>query len=349
VESGFRPLPERIGEGKVLLRRWAVADAEILGRAVEESANHLRPWLAFMAEEPKPLGERKAMLVSWEEEWLRGGDVHMGVFVDDEVAGSCGLHRRRGPGTLEIGFWIHPSFTRQGLATKVARLLTDAAFAVPDIEHVEVHHDKANTASTGVPRKLGFRFIGELSDAGNAPCAVGIDCTWRMDRDEWLHDRSRELSPLRPHEFFSRSWSGVGEFVPALLGRRRARCFEFRSECEFIDQQEWIVHDTTRFETGKTFTRRMHARLVAPDRIETTADDLPEGAQLELEERGFTFRPYILKVPLGITQLRVRCRDRCWLDDRDVLHDEIEMRFLGIPFGRVTMQLSAGPARSASA
>jgi hypothetical protein len=80
--------------------------------------------------------------------------------------------------------------------------------------------------------------------------------------------------------------------------------------------------------------------LVAPDRIETTADDMPGGTQVHLEERGFRFRPYLLVVPLGRLRLRVRCRDRCWLDDDDVLHDKIEMRFLGVRIARITMRLT---------
>ena len=150
----------------------------------------------------------------------------------------------------------------------------------------------------------------------------------------------QELSPLRPREFFARPWSGNGEFVPRLGGSRRARRFHFRSECEFLSDDEWIVHDTIEFEGGESWPRSMHAKLVAPDRIESTADDMPGGTELQLEESGFRFRPYVLKVPLGPVRIRVRCHDRCWLDDEGVLHDEIDIRFMGAPVGRFTMRLS---------
>jgi hypothetical protein len=148
------------------------------------------------------------------------------------------------------------------------------------------------------------------------------------------------LSPLRPREFFSRPWSGTGELVPTLLPGRRERRFRFRSECEFLHDEEWVVHDTMQFEDGETSVRTMRARLVAPDRIETTAEDMPGGTEVHLEERGFRFRPYRLVVPLGRARLRVRCRDRCWLDGDDVLHDEIEMRFMGAVVARITMRLT---------
>lgn len=188
TEPALRILPERIeGEG-VLLRRWRVPDAELLGRAVTEATEHLRPWMAWIALEPLTIEQRREWLAQREQEWSEGGDVVHGVFVDDQVAGGCGLHWRHGPDTLDIGYWIHPSFTRRGLATVVARMLTDAAFLVPGIECMEIHHDKANTASSGVPRRLGFRFIGESPDQASAPHEAGIDCTWRMKRERWQAD-----------------------------------------------------------------------------------------------------------------------------------------------------------------
>ncbi len=125
------------------------------------------------------------MLAGREREWLGGGDVMLGVFVADRVAGSCGLHRRIGPCRLELGYWIHPAFTRRGLATRVAWMLTDAAFALPGIERVEIHHDKASEASAGIPAKLGYSFVGERPDGRDAPAEAGIEWLWRMIKHEW--------------------------------------------------------------------------------------------------------------------------------------------------------------------
>lgn len=184
----MRRLPDRIEGDGLVLRRWRVSDAEAQERAVDESADHLRPWMAWMAEPRQTLEQRRAMLAEWERAWLAGGDVVLGVFVDEQVAGSCGLHRRRGPDVLEIGYWIHAAFVRRGLATTVARLLTDAAFAIPEIARTEIHHDKANVASAGVPRRLGYEFAGEQPDERAAPAELGIDCVWRMPRSRWLRE-----------------------------------------------------------------------------------------------------------------------------------------------------------------
>ena len=113
----------------------------------------------------------------------------LGIFVAGAVAGSCGLHRRLGPSALEIGYWVHPSYTRRGLATTAAGLLTEAALSLPEITHVEIHTDKANTASAGVPRRLGYRVAAKRPDGRHAPGEVGIEYVWRMEREVWQRRR----------------------------------------------------------------------------------------------------------------------------------------------------------------
>jgi ribosomal-protein-serine acetyltransferase len=185
-------LPELIhGPGALVLRRWVRVDAEILGEAVMESIEHLRPWMPWAADEPLSVVERRALIGEWERHWLAGGDVVMGIFVNGSAAGGCGLHHRIGPGGLEIGYWTRSSLLRCGIATSAARLLTEAAFARADITHVEIHHDKANAASAGIPAKLGFELIREVRDGRDAPSELGLSCEWQLTREHWdrLHPR----------------------------------------------------------------------------------------------------------------------------------------------------------------
>lgn len=182
----MRP-PELIEDGALVLRRWLIGDAELLQRALSENVEHLRPWMSWMAEEPQDLEHRRAILARWEQEWHDGGDVYLAVILNGQVAGSSGLHRRRGPHTLEIGYWTHVAFLRQGVATRVARLLTNTALAVPGIRSVEIHHDHANAASSHIPQSLGFKMVGETSVGIAAPAESGIDCAWRIMLAEWAN------------------------------------------------------------------------------------------------------------------------------------------------------------------
>jgi ribosomal-protein-serine acetyltransferase len=176
-----RPLPEALRGCGTSLRRLTVDDAPALAEAVAASIEHLRPWMAWVALEPVAVRQRRALLAQWRRGWPRTGEA---VFVEEALAGTCGL-RPRGRETLEIGYWIQADFLRRGLAASASRLLTDLAFTWPDVRAVEIRHDKANAASAGVPRTLGYRLIAETPDARLTPGEVGIDCIWRVEREEW--------------------------------------------------------------------------------------------------------------------------------------------------------------------
>jgi ribosomal-protein-serine acetyltransferase len=56
------------------------------------------------------------------------------------------------------------------------------AFALPDVDRVEIIHDLNNARSGGVPRRLGFTEI-ERRTRGQQPAAsgeCGIEVVWRL-------------------------------------------------------------------------------------------------------------------------------------------------------------------------
>jgi RimJ/RimL family protein N-acetyltransferase len=124
--------------------------------ALDGSLEHLRAWMPWAHEEPSTPAELVERVRRFRAEFDRDEGYVFGVWRHDEVVGGSGLHRRVGPGGLEIGYWIRADRTRRGLATEVASALTRAAFDVLGTERVEIHVDPRNVASLGVPRKLGF-------------------------------------------------------------------------------------------------------------------------------------------------------------------------------------------------
>ena len=171
--------------GSLTIRSWHEADAEGLSEAIAASIDHLHPFLPWVAAEPLSLAERRAQIARWTAEADAGGDEVVGLFLDHRVVGGSGLHRRIGPGGLEIGYWVHVDFTRRGIASAASRALTAYAFAMPDIDRVEIHHDAGNIASEGVPRGLGFRLVGEQAQDAKAPAETGVHRIWRVTRAEW--------------------------------------------------------------------------------------------------------------------------------------------------------------------
>jgi RimJ/RimL family protein N-acetyltransferase len=170
--------------GPVRLRRWRAADAETLWRVVMESLEHLRPWMPWAVS--YSTDDAVAFTAQSEQDWESGDAYQYAITTADQVVGSCGLMRRIGPGGLEIGYWLHPAYTGRGLATAAAAALVDEAFALPNIDRVEIVHDAANTASSGVPRRLGFIEVKRhaLSPPPATSGESGVEVVWRLTLQE---------------------------------------------------------------------------------------------------------------------------------------------------------------------
>ncbi len=175
--------PEEIPGPGFMLRRWRLSDLEALHRAITDSAAHLTPWLRFM-QRPQTLEAHRQKIADWSDAFDRGGDAEYGVFIDGAVAGAVSLLQRRGPGIVEIGYWIHADWLRRGLALEASRLLVAVAFALPSTETVEIHHDGANAASEKIPQRLGFRRAEQVPVQASAPLETGVDQVWRLRRGE---------------------------------------------------------------------------------------------------------------------------------------------------------------------
>ncbi len=176
---------------RITLRRWQTSDVPALAAAIRVSIDHLRPWMPWIAAEPVEESTRAAWIEQCNADWAAGGDVILGIFADDLVVGGTGLHRRSDQDTLDIGYWVHVDHVRRGIAREAATMLTDAAFATPGINAVDIHHDRANVASRGVPEALGFELIAETPRPITASGEIGIDCQWRLERGPWARGRAR--------------------------------------------------------------------------------------------------------------------------------------------------------------
>jgi ribosomal-protein-serine acetyltransferase len=146
--------PELIECGTLTLRRWYPDDAGALYRAVTDSIDHLSPWLPWA---PGYSYQAAAeFIAATAKDWASDSAYNYAMIVDGAIAGGAGLHTEAEPDRLEIGYWVHRAHTRRGLATAASAALTEQAFLLPGINCVEIYHDPRNTASEGIPRKLGF-------------------------------------------------------------------------------------------------------------------------------------------------------------------------------------------------
>jgi len=151
-----------------------------------------------------------------------------------------------------------------------------------------------------------------------------------------------DASPIDLRELFAQPWEGDGQLHrPAWLRPLPApTAFGFRSEIANLAGDEWDVLDTMTFPDGSAQQRRMHCQQLASDHLRLTAPDMPHGADVHPRSDGFDFTPYVIRTPvLGRLRVPLRHRDHVRLQPDGTLLDTIQLSFLGIHVGTVTMRL----------
>jgi ribosomal-protein-serine acetyltransferase len=169
------------GDG-VTLRRWRTDEAPLVHRAVNESLDHLAPWMPF-AVGGYSLADAEAFVAGCVAEWDDGLTFNYAIGVPDANAvGSCGIMTRPEDG-VEIGYWLHVAYTGRGLATRAAAALVAEAWRI-GAAYVMIRHDEANVRSRAIPQRLGFTFVEKRPPAvdKNTSARIGVDVVWRLER-----------------------------------------------------------------------------------------------------------------------------------------------------------------------
>ena len=204
--------PERLDAGPVVLRRQRVEDAAAIAAAVAASLDHLRPWMPWATPDQADPEVQRRRLESETGSWEAGGD-HTYLVVDPagtEVLGAVGLHRRVGPGGLEIGYWLRHSATGRGWMTAAVAAATAAALDLAGIDRVEIHCDVANERSAAIPRRLGYLLDRIEDDGVEAPGETGRSMVWVMDARRWAATGPAQPGGLsRPSGSSSSSQAGA--------------------------------------------------------------------------------------------------------------------------------------------
>lgn len=157
----FAGLPPLVAAAPdVELRRWQAADIDQLTSTVNDNLDYLRPWMPWAA--ASATAESTTAFVEYAVAAFEAGtEFAYGVFnARAELLGGAGLHAHRGPGVLEIGYWIAEQHASRGLGRAVARALTAVAAGTAGVERVEIRCDEANVRSAAIPRALGYDLVG---------------------------------------------------------------------------------------------------------------------------------------------------------------------------------------------
>jgi RimJ/RimL family protein N-acetyltransferase len=181
----IRP-PKRIDLDNGTYLRWlTVGDAPAIARAVGDSLPHLRPWMPWADEQSAEVKLQRTRLRTQPQQREREEEWQYGLFdeADHSFLGAFGLMTRRGPRTLEIGYWLHVDAGARGYATTAARALTEVGLQLDGVDRMIIVCDEANTRSAAVPQRLGYTLDHVDRRPPEAPGETGRMQMWVSDRD----------------------------------------------------------------------------------------------------------------------------------------------------------------------
>ena len=173
--------PGSVAAGDVTLRRFVVGDAAALARAIEDSVDHLRPFMPFASLDPPGAGFRRAWIDRVNRFFDEGTSFAYAICKDANIIGGASIDPK-GETVASIGYWIHVRHTGNGYATMAARALIDCAIAA-GCDTVLLRHDQANHTSAAIARRLGFSFLRLEAHRIDAPGQTGTSMVWGYSRE----------------------------------------------------------------------------------------------------------------------------------------------------------------------
>lgn len=179
----------RIESERLVIRCYDPKDALLLQKSVQESVEHLRPWMLWVKSEPEELKVKIERLRMFRADFDLSKNYIYGVFDPDEteLVGGTGLHPRVGLNAFEIGYWIHVNHINKGYATEISAALTKVAFEIENINRVEIHCDPNNIKSAAIPKKLGYVYEATLRNRTENIEGELIDSMiWSLLKEDYL-------------------------------------------------------------------------------------------------------------------------------------------------------------------
>lgn len=180
-------MPDVLEASPLTLVRWRPDDVDEVLEAVRSSFAELQQWMHWAQTMPTRESQREALAEG--SAAFDGGTAFDYLFRESATGafvGGGGVHRRDGPGAVEIGYWVRSDRHNRGYATRAAEAMTDAAFThLADVERIEIHMDCANVVSARIPEKLGYRLLRTVQRERLALGHTGEGYIWELRREAW--------------------------------------------------------------------------------------------------------------------------------------------------------------------
>ena len=156
----------KIETERLIIRCYKPKDAILLKKAIDESLEHLLPWMPWAKYEPEAIESKIDRIRDFRGKFDLGHDYTFGIFNKDEktLIGSTGLHKRLNDNAREIGYWLSSNYVKQGYAIEAVQSLIRVGFEIEKLDKIQIKCSHKNISSQSIPRKLGFVQEDNLDD-----------------------------------------------------------------------------------------------------------------------------------------------------------------------------------------
>ncbi|MCB0415253.1 MAG: GNAT family N-acetyltransferase, partial [Bdellovibrionales bacterium] len=90
------------------------------------------------------------------------------IICKGSIVGLVGFHQLNNDHQMgSIGYWLSQDHMGYGIMTEAVRSVVDLGFKDLGLNRIEIRCASENTASQGVPHRLGFEYEGTLKQAEN--------------------------------------------------------------------------------------------------------------------------------------------------------------------------------------
>lgn len=155
-------LPEKFVGERIVVRPFQAGDGQALFEAIDESREHLLPWLPWGAFHAN-VETTEAKVLEMRRNWDERIDLPVSIWNADEsrLLGGTGMHRfDLRLRSFELGYWVRKSEAGKGYVSEAVRLLTDYLFREVAANRVFIRCATENHQSSAVAKRLGFVLEG---------------------------------------------------------------------------------------------------------------------------------------------------------------------------------------------
>jgi ribosomal-protein-serine acetyltransferase len=141
------------------LRDLQESDADEVYAVIDANRAYLSEWMPWA--EGQTLDGTRAFIRKSAQQHADNQGFQVAMIDADTIVGAIGYHRVDwGNLATSMGYWIAESAQGRGTVTLAVSALVDHAFAVWELNRVEIQAGVENTRSRAIPERLGFTLEG---------------------------------------------------------------------------------------------------------------------------------------------------------------------------------------------